>query len=161
MKKKFILATVVALAPFGIAQANSVGCGAGSILFEGQSGVAPQVLAATTNGSFGNQTFGISSGTLGCAQDDTVGVPHKVALFIDTNLDRLAYEMAIGEGETLDSLAALIGIEEADRGTFNTALRSRLGDIIVSDQASAEDVTEALSRVLASDEDLSRYAWTA
>lgn len=162
MKKKFVFAALVAIAPFGMAQAaNNVGCGAGSILFEGQSGIAPQVLAATTNGIFGNQTFGISSGTLGCSQGGTVSVPHKVAMFIDTNLDKLAYEMAVGEGETLASLASLIGVAEADQAAFFAATRTHFGDIISSEQASAADVTDALNRVLASDESLAQYAWLA
>lgn len=161
MKKKFVFAALVAIAPFAAAQANNVGCGAGSILFEGQSGVAPQVLAATTNGIFGNQTFGISSGTLGCSQDGTVTVPHKVAMFLDTNLDKLAYEMAVGEGETLASLASLIGVSETDRAAFFAATREHFGEIVASEQVSSADVADALNRVLAADETLAQYAWLA
>ena len=45
---------------------DSTGCGLGSMAWRGQSGIAPQILAVTTNGSFGNQTFGITFGTSGC-----------------------------------------------------------------------------------------------
>jgi hypothetical protein len=71
--RTLIVPTVLALAlatPVALAQqdetANSTGCGLGTIIFEGQKGIAPQVLAVTTNGTSGNQTFGITSGTLGC-----------------------------------------------------------------------------------------------
>ena len=62
--------------------ASSAGCGAGSILFEGQKGPVPQILAVTTNGSFGNQTFGITSGTLGCEKDGVVRSPTKVRMMV-------------------------------------------------------------------------------
>ncbi len=81
MKKKIAIAALMTLAPMSMAMAagpNSIGCGVGTIIWNGQSGVAPQVLAATTNGTLGNQTFGVSTGTLGCAQNGTVSNPVKV-----------------------------------------------------------------------------------
>ena len=59
---------------------NNIGsCGWGAKLFDGQQGVAPQVLGATTNGTFGNQTFAITSGTSGCTQDGAVKSNWKTA----------------------------------------------------------------------------------
>ncbi|HKB84382.1 MAG TPA: DUF3015 family protein, partial [Burkholderiales bacterium] len=70
MKRIFVAIALSALP--AMAFADNVGtCGWGSKLFDGQKGAAPQVLAVTTNGTFGNQTFGISSGTSGCTQDGT------------------------------------------------------------------------------------------
>jgi hypothetical protein len=67
-------------------------CGWGSKLFEGQSGLGPKVLAVTTNGTLGNQTFAISSGTSGCTQDGTVRSSWKLAAFIDdSEMDVLSY----------------------------------------------------------------------
>src|SRR3569832_799200 len=115
MKNKFIIASFLAVAPLGMAVAapNNVGCGVGTIIFEGQSGVAPQVLAVTTNGTLGNQTFGISSGSLGCAKDGVVANPVKVSKNHNNKLDKLAYDMAVGKGETLESLANHIGVDSA------------------------------------------------
>ena len=59
MKKLFAAALMIAAGSSAMAQ-NNVGCGWGSAVFNGQRGVAPQVLAATTNGTSGNQTFGIT-----------------------------------------------------------------------------------------------------
>ena len=47
------------------------GCGLGSMIFEPDSGFT-QVFAATTNGTSGNQTFGITSGTSNCASGGVV-----------------------------------------------------------------------------------------
>ena len=73
MRTKLIVA-VAGFCAVGVAQAQqeNTGCGLGTMLFDGQQGIAPQVLAVTTNGTSGNQTFGITSGTLGCTQDGVV-----------------------------------------------------------------------------------------
>src|SRR5574343_228488 len=114
--KKLLFPLVVFLPVTAFAAANNVGsCGLGSKVFEGQKGVAPQVLAATTNGTSGNQTFGITSGTLGCTQDGVVSSNWKTALFIDGNKSQLARDAASGQGETLEAPAALLKIDAADK----------------------------------------------
>lgn len=160
MKKKLIITTMLVLSPLGIAMAqpNNVGCGVGSIIFAGQGGVAPQVLAVTTNGIFGNQTFGISSGTLGCARDGVVANPVKVGMYLDNNLDKVAHDMAVGHGEALDSLASLIGIDADHKAAFVAATRAHFAEIIPSEHARTQDVMAALNRVMAQDADLKQYA---
>ncbi len=139
--------------------ASSVGCGVGSILFEGQRGIAPQVLAATTNGSFGNQTFGITSGTLGCVQGGVVQPPAEVRMLSVSQLDGLARDMAQGDGETLESLAAAMGVEEADRPLFFAAARENFDRLFPSPDTSADEMLVALNEVLTEDETLRRYAF--
>jgi hypothetical protein len=160
MKNKLIIAAVLTLSPIGIVMAapNNVGCGVGSIIFKGQSGVAPQVLAVTTNGTLGNQTFGISSGTLGCAQDGVVDTPVKVSMFINTNLDKLAHDMAVGKGETLESLASLIGVDSADKSAFFATTKAHFAEIIPSASTNTQDVIDALNHVLAANSELAQYA---
>ena len=157
MKKVFV-AVVLSAAPI-LASADNIGsCGWGTKLFDGQSGAAPQVLAATTNGTLGNQTFGISSGTSGCTQDGMVKSTWKTSMFIDGNKERLARDMSIGNGETLDSLAHLMGIREADRAKFNRTTQENLARIFPSDDVATEQVMVALKEVLTSDSELAKYA---
>ena len=160
MKKKLIIAAVLTLSPIGVVMAapNNVGCGVGSIIFKGQSGVAPQVLAVTTNGTLGNQTFGISSGTLGCAQDGVVDTPAMVSMFINTNLDKLAHDMAVGKGETLESLASLIGMDDADKAAFYATTKAHFAEIVPSASTNTQDVIDALHHVLAANSELAQYA---
>ena len=160
MKNKLIIATLLTLSPLGLAMAapNNVGCGVGTIIFDGQSGVAPQVLAATTNGILGNQTFGITSGTLGCSKDGVVSNPVKVSMFLDNNLDKLAYDMAAGRGETLESLASLIGVDDAHKAAFFATTKAHFAAIIPSDRANTQDVIAGLNKVLAENADLAQYA---
>src|SRR6267142_5270231 len=138
--RKILIAVVLSAVPaLAFAQQNNIGtCGWGAKLFDGQSGVVPQVLAVTTNGTSGNQTFGITTGTSGCTQDGVVRSSWKTAMFIDGNKDRLARDMSIGNGETLDSLAHLIGVRDQDRATFNRAAQENLSSIFPSETASTE-----------------------
>ena len=137
--------------------ANSAGCGAGTILFEGQRGVAPQVLAVTTNGTFGNQTFGISSGTLGCTQDGVIKPPAEVRMLMSSNLDNLARDVARGEGETLESLAHLMAIEEVDKGHFFTTLKVNFEHIFPNPDVTADEAYASMQAVMAEDAILNRY----
>jgi len=156
--KKVLVAIALSALP-AVAFADNVGtCGWGSKLLDGQKGVAPQVLAVTTNGTFGNQTFGISSGTSGCTQDGTVTSTWKTSMFIDGNKERLARDIATGGGETLDSLAHLMGIRAEHRAQFNRAAQQNLTRIFPSGDTPTEQVVVALKDVLSSDQILSQYA---
>jgi hypothetical protein len=137
--------------------ADSTGCGLGTMLFEGERGVAPQILAVTTNGTSGNQTFGISSGTLGCTQNGVVRPPAEVEILLMSSLDSLAADVARGDGETLRSLAALMAIEEADQPRFFTSLQDNFVRIFPSENVSADEVITSIDAVMAEDGVLRRY----
>jgi len=141
-----------------LAQADNVGgCGWGAKLMDGQKGVFGQSLAVTTNGTFGNQTFGITSGTSGCTQDGVVSSNWKTAMFIDGNRDRLARDMSVGSGETLDSLAHLIGVRAEDRAAFNRAVQENVS-LIFPAGSTTEQAVVALRAVLGSSSELAHYA---
>lgn len=160
MKIKWIaaLGAIMVAAPM-TAMADNVGsCGWGSKLFEGQQGIAPQVLAVTTNGTSGNQTFGITSGTSGCTQNGMVSSTWKTAMFIDGNKSKLARDVALGQGETLTSLAALIGIQGKDRDTFYRVAQENFKTIFPSESVTAGEVRSSLREVVASNAALSKYS---
>ena len=153
-----VMSLVLALPTAALAgQDNVGGCGVGSMVFKGQSGLAPQVLAVTTNGISGNQTFGISTGTLGCTQDGTVHSSMKTALFIETNKQQLARDMSVGSGETLASLSHLIGIEAKDQAACNRVAKDNMASIFSSESVATEQVVASLRAALAADTQLSHY----
>ena len=161
MKKLAGIATaaILLLPAAALAQVNNVGsCGWGSKLFDGQSGVVPQSLAGITNGTFFNQTFGVSFGTSGCTQDGTVRSTWKTSMFIDGNKERLARDMSMGGGETLDALAHLLGVEATDQAAFNRATRDNMQRIFPSSSAATEDILAILRNVLNADAQLARYS---
>jgi hypothetical protein len=162
-KMKLVLsaAAMIAVLPMTSMAAgeNNIGsCGWGSKVFAGQRGIVPQVLAATTNGTSGNQTFGVSTGTSGCTQDGAVSSSWKTAMYIDGNKDKLALDMSKGSGESLASLAQLLGVKDADKAAFNRVTKENFAKIFVGEQASVEQIALGLKQVLAADSTLAQYA---
>jgi len=158
MKKQILAVSVVAaFAMGGTAHAENTGCGLGSQVWDGQEGIAPQVLAVTTNGTSGNQTFGITTGTLGCESDGVVRADARVAMYASANMEAIARDMATGEGEALDTLAELMGIEEGDRASFGELTRANFQHIFADSETTTEQMLANIDVVLAEDEQLSRY----
>ena len=94
-----------------LAEERGAGCGLGKQLFEGQTGLVPHIMAATTNGISGNQTFGLTSGTSGCDVDGVIMNDRAPEAFVEVNFDNLSQDMAQGNGQYLHSLATLMGCE--------------------------------------------------
>ena len=115
------------------------------------------MLAVTTNGTSGNQTFGITSGTLGCTQDGVVQPPAEVRILLMSSLDGLAADVARGQGETLASLASLMAIDEADQPRFFVSLQGNFLRIFPNEQVTADQVISSINAVMAEDEVLARY----
>jgi hypothetical protein len=128
MKKALLVAAMLALAPVAAMAANnytSAGCGLGTILFKGKNGKVHLILAATTNGSFGNQTFGISSETLDCTAEGVVKNDKQVEVYAAVNFQRLSREMAQGGGEYVNGLADLMGAKTAEQKAHFAALTQK------------------------------------
>jgi Protein of unknown function (DUF3015) len=157
MKTKLVAVAALALAPMVASADNAAGCGLGTQIMEGKSGIAFHVLAATTNGTLGNQTFGMTSGTLGCKADGAVTASAELKAFASANLDQLSVEMASGEGEALTALASLYGIEAADRDAFYGLTKANYGTIVGSDDVTAGEMLASLQALMAHDSRLARY----
>ena len=82
------------------------GCGLGSFVFKSGGG---QISAATTNGSFGSQSFGITSGTSNCIPSKEMAVILKQQEFLAANMMTLQKELAQGEGDTVHAFADILG----------------------------------------------------
>jgi hypothetical protein len=156
--KKYIVAAVMMTATSAFAATNNVGCGIGSMIFAGQSGMAQEVLAVTTNGTLGNQTFGISSGTLGCGKDGVVPDNKTAMLYLEGNQDRLAREMATGQGESVAGLASVIRVSAADSAAFSAVMKENYSKIFTQANVSSVEVLANIKQVLASNETLQAYS---
>ncbi|NNN62458.1 DUF3015 domain-containing protein [Vibrio sp. A11] len=141
MKKLFAVAALVALPFSNAVMADSdIGCGVGTMIFDGKEGKVFKVLGATTNGTSGNQTFGITFGTLGCDGTGTINSAQKLALFIDGNLDNLARDIARGEGETLATLSEVWGIQASDKAAFNQLAKENFANVFQSENVTSQEV---------------------
>jgi hypothetical protein len=128
------------------------GCGLGKLAwgeYTHQKNIAPQVLMATTNGTFGSQTFGISFGTSGCTNDGKIMSEHKVMMFAGMNYDSLSQEMAQGSGEHLASLAALMGVPAEQQNEFFSLTQDKYTTLIQSGETTPVAMMKALEDVMA------------
>jgi hypothetical protein len=116
--------------------------------YGGQKQIAPQVMMATTNGTFGSQTFGISSGTSGCTNDGIVMKNKHVNVMSASTFESLTQEMAQGHGEHLTSLATLLGIPESDHPAFFALVQEKYTVLVPSSQTTALDLLRALQAAM-------------
>jgi len=140
---------------------NGPGCGLGKLAWSdygGQKQIAPQVMMATTNGTFGSQTFGISSGTSGCTNDGVV-MKNKHINMADGAFEALAQEMAQGGGEHLTSLAVLLGVPEEHHETFFALVQEKFGMLLQSGETTPLTMLDALKAAMAEHPILAKAAF--
>lgn len=144
MKKIIVsLAAVVALSSSVMATVNNqTGCGLGAMIIKDNSTAVMLALQATTNGTFGNQTFGITSGTLGCQKAQFV-MNERAEEFVASNMDQLAKEMAQGHGESIDTLAELL--EVSDKVAFAASLQQNYNTIYAHPNVEMAEVLNTIS----------------
>lgn len=133
MKKVFIvfmLLLVAAPASFAGVLRNNVGCGVGTLIFETvgrpNAGWILQLTASWTNGALSN-TFSMTTGTVNCQGTIHDVVSTEVYEFVTANMDNLARDIAMGQGDTIDSLGKMLAVEDVD--AFGSVLQANFGDI--------------------------------
>ena len=158
MKRAFMVVVVVAVslvfvgsvfaAAAGQARSNT-GCGLGSMLFKNNAdnSVVLQTFQATTNGIYGNQTFGITTGTSECSQPKNFVSNQQLNEFMVANMDNLARDIAQGRGETLDAFAELLGVPAEKRPEFYSQLQNGFSRIFTSPGVQMASVMDNISTV--------------
>lgn len=139
--KKLFTALLLVASTSTFAANGPAGCGLGAILFEGKEGVMFNVLASTFNGTSGNQTFGMSTGTLGCEDAATAKV--SAVSFIEGNVVALSNDISKGNGETLEAYLTLINKKDSDAQVLknNYALIFAKGN-------TAKDINDKVNAIL-------------
>ena len=125
-------------AAYGVA-----GCGLGSLVF-GDGGM--QTSAATTNGIFYSQLFGITSGTSNCGPGM---IAQGTKNFVEANREAVAKDISRGQGEAIGALAVINGCQ--DPRAVGAALQKSFVAIFPSEQASSDEVTKAILETLHAD----------
>ncbi len=147
MKKVLLglaLSVVVTGTAFAGQAASNTGCGLGTVIWENKAdnSVIFQALQATTNGTSGNQTFGITSGTSNCQKPSKIAQNEKLINFVQANMDNLAQDIAMGKGESLDTFAEMLGVTPAQSAAFNAKLQSNFGKIFTSEHVVLAEVID-------------------
>ena len=158
MRKVIALSLVATLLPtLAMARGNHpmAGCGLGYLLLSNKDNEkVTQVLGATTNGTFGTQTFGISSGTSGCTEDGAVKIARATEVFADVNLASLRQEMATGQGEYVNTFASLLGATDSTRPQMVRFFQTEYQTLFPSAETSSGDMLKTLSEKLATHPEL-------
>lgn len=139
--KKILFSAILASSLFAAANFQT-GCGLGSVIIQNPNNAILYALQATFNSTSANQTFGISSGTLNCQKTELVS-NEKALNFANANADALSNEIALGQGEYLDTLLALLDIQNNDE--FKEKLRANYIAIYKDKNTQGANIVDAIS----------------
>lgn len=123
--------------PYGVA-----GCGLGSLIFKKRM----QVSAATTNGFYYNQEFGITSGTSNCVDTPKTEMSARVDDFVNVNKSMLLVDMVKGKGENLTALTKMLECQDSD--VVSQSLKSNFSTIYNAGQNTTMEITDSIITVL-------------
>lgn len=156
--KKLLIASSLLVSTSVFADApGSQTCGWGNMLFSGQTGTPSHVLAATTNTSTGNNTFGMTFGTNGCSTKGTLTYGGKEIIDVSMIMDEFSEDVARGDGEALTAVAVSLGVSEADRPLFKSTLHQNFNTLFPSEEATTEHVVSSMFTLMQNDDTLAKY----
>ncbi len=150
--KKNLLSLALVAAAFFATEANAAnygmaGCGLGSMAFGNDNGKI-QIVAHTTNGTFGSQTFGITSGTSNCVDSGA----SASAMYIAVNQESLKKDIARGEGETLNGLSQVLNCN--DSAKLSNTLQQNYSSIFPTNSVKSEEINANIQALIQSNKEL-------
>ena len=156
MKKAIFAMVLAGASASALAEApGGPNCGWGNMLMDGQSGLGSHIIASLTNGSTGNATFGMTTGTNGCSSNGTLTYGGKS--LIGAVIDEFGEDVARGDGEALTAVAVSMGIAEEDRALFKSVMHDNFATLFPSENVTAEEVTASIVSVMRADARLAKY----
>jgi hypothetical protein len=156
MKK--IITGLVLLSASSVAMAEAPGgpnCGWGNMLFEGQSGLGAHIIASITNGTSGNNTFGMTTGTNGCTTSGTLTYGGKS--MVSSIMGEFSEDVARGQGDAIDTVAVIYGVDKQDRETFAKVMHENFTVIFPNENVTADEMIASIEKVMKADPTLTKY----
>lgn len=138
-----VASTVLFAGSAALAADGSSGCGVGWYLFKENSLVSSS-LRSTTHYYVPN-TFSMTSGTSNCAKHSIIQLEKRGLHFVEANDEALESEIAAGQGQLVQSLAATLGCGLSAQVDFASTLQAQYSTIYTDESATAAD---RLSRIL-------------
>lgn len=156
MKRVLIVTALLGASATAMAEApGGPNCGWGNMLMDGQSGLGAHVVASLTNGTTGNATFGMTTGTNGCSANGTLTYGGKS--LIGAVMDEFSEDVARGDGEALTAVAVSMGVNEADRPLFKQVMHDNFATLFPSASVTADQVSDRVVELMRANEQLARY----
>ncbi len=153
--------TILGLALIGISSgvfAEAPGgpnCGWGNMLMEGKSGTGSHLIASLTNGTSGNATFGMTTGTNGCSTSGTLTYGGQE--MVSSIMGEFSEDVARGQGDAMDTVAVIYGVEKQDRATFAKVMHENFAVIFPGENVTADEMIVSMESVMKADPVLSKY----
>ena len=146
--KKVIVSGILAgsITTSAFAAGGNTGCGLGQVIMGEPKGIITQVLKFTSNHATSSQFLGITFGTSGCSKATSI-VDNDTHKFVDDNMDRLALDISKGQGESLDTLALLLRVE--NKKEFAVKLQTNFDKIYTSENITSSEVIDNIFKITA------------
>lgn len=160
MMKK-VIASAVLLGASSLAHADAPGgpnCGWGNMLLEGGTGLGSHLVATIINGTSGNATFGMTFGTNGCSTDGALTYGGDRLVWFDQILDEYSTDVAMGDGEALNAVAVMFGVEKQDREYFGSVMHDNFASLFPNQDVTSQEVLDSMVVVMKDDNRLATYA---
>lgn len=147
MRLKYcVMASVLLMSQGALATNQGPGCGVGTNIFKGQTGLGPHSTAYTINGTF-SQPSAITTGTSGCTSESMVMNDGERRLFVSANYDELAKQSARGQGDLLVSLAAMSGVN--NNVDFQKLMQAHYQDLFANTSQNSIALLSRMDAILA------------
>lgn len=157
MVRNLVLAVVLCGLPFSVSAAGygTAGCGLGSMIIGSDRG-PEQIFAATTNGTFGSQTFGMTFGTSNCGDHGLINISKEREVFAAENYTSLVKEMAQGGGENLNILASMYQCPASEYQAFGAMTQEKFNNLVAGAQTTPDELLSQLEIQLSQHNSLSK-----
>jgi len=139
---------VVLFSPAVFADQRNFGCGLGSMMIDNNESLVSQTVAASLNGCFGSQVFGITSGTSNCDKPDSFSTSKKINTFVADNMDNLASDIAKGQGEYLETLVSLMQVPCENKQELYSKLQDNFLNIYPTKDTTHTDVIRNIEAIM-------------
>lgn len=129
---------------------GAAGCGFGGLLIK-ENKILHQIGAWFLNGIYWNNTFAMTSGTSECGGLKGTMAQKDQEQFVKNNYDSLAKEMAMGEGEGLNTLSDLLGCPAEKRESFASYAKQNYPSLFKDETTAPTEMLETLKKGLSSE----------
>ena len=97
----------------------------------------------------------MTTGTNGCATTGTLSYGGQSV--VSSIMDEFSEDVARGEGDALDTVAVVYGVDVQDRDTFAKVMHENFTTLFPSEDVTAEEMMASIEEVMKSDATLSKY----
>lgn len=130
---------------------GAAGCGLGGSVIK-ENKILPQIAAWFLNSYlFANQTFAMTSGTSECGGIKGTMAQKNQERFVEENYSTLAKEMAIGQGEGLNTLSDLLGCPAEHRESFASFAKQNYPSLFKYENTAPTEMLAVLKEGLSSE----------